>query len=225
MRLPQNKLTSIAVAMLFLVTATASCVEHKSKAANKKQSTQTSRAAGTDSIVLGMGCFWGAEKRMAALPGIVDVISGYSGGSYKNPSYRKLINSEGRAGVRNHAEVVKITFDSKETSLGRILAGFWENHDPTQGDRQGNDRGSNYRSAIYYSSPEQRDAALSSRDAYQRVLTANGYGNITTEIAPLEVFYPAEEYHQDYLVKNPNGYCGLGGTGVKFPSGKEFDVR
>jgi peptide methionine sulfoxide reductase msrA/msrB len=166
-----------------------------------------------------MGCFWGAEKRMAALPGVVDVVSGYAGGNYENPSYRKLFRSEGQRGVRNHAEVVRVSFDPEKASLGQILAGFWENHDPTQGNRQGNDLGSNYRSAIFYTSPAQGKAALTSRDAYQRALTAEGYGKITTEIAPLGTFYPAEEYHQDYLAKNPNGYCGLGGTGVKFPAG------
>ncbi|MBU0500477.1 MAG: peptide-methionine (S)-S-oxide reductase MsrA [Gammaproteobacteria bacterium] len=174
---------------------------------------------GAESIVLGMGCFWGAEKRMAALPGVVDVMSGYAGGDYDNPSYRLLIDSERRPGVRNHAEVVRVVFDPARTSVEQILARFWESHDPTQGDRQGNDRGSNYRSAIYYGSEAQQRAALMSRDAYQKVLSTAGLGAITTEIAPLKTFYPAEEYHQDYLVKNPSGYCGLGGTGVKFPSG------
>jgi peptide methionine sulfoxide reductase msrA/msrB len=175
-------------------------------------------------IVLGMGCFWGAEKRMAALPGVVDVVSGYAGGNYEDPSYRKLFTSEGRENVRNHAEVVRVTFDPEETSVRQILAGFWENHDPTQGDRQGNDVGSNYRSAIYYTSSEQRNAALTSRDVYQGELTAAGYGAITTEIAPLVVFYPAEDNHQDYLAKNPNGYCGLGGTGVKFPNRTQSSI-
>jgi peptide methionine sulfoxide reductase msrA/msrB len=148
---------------------------------------------------------------------VVDVVSGYAGGSYSDPSYRKIIASEGRNDVVNYAEVVKVTFDPAVTSVEQILAGFWENHDPTQGNRQGNDVGSNYRSAIYYNSETQKQAALMTRDAYQKALTAAGFGKITTEIAPLKTFYPAEEYHQDYLAKHPNGYCGLGGTGVRFP--------
>ncbi len=174
---------------------------------------------GTESIVLGMGCFWGAEKRMAALPGVIDVMSGYAGGDYPDPGYRQVIDSERRPGVRNHAEVVRVVFDPAQTSVEQILARFWENHDPTQGDRQGNDIGTNYRSAVYYGSETQHKAVLMSRDAYQKALSAAGQGAITTEIAPLKTFYPAEAYHQDYLAKNPNGYCGLGGTGVRFPGG------
>lgn len=174
---------------------------------------------GTASIVLGMGCFWGAEKRMAALPGITDVVSGYAGGDYPDPTYRKVLRREGQPGVRNHAEVVKVSFDPTKTSLEQVLVGFWENHDPTQGDRQGNDRGSNYRSAIYYTSKDQRDVAKMTRAVYQKALTAADYGPITTEIKPLKRFYPAENYHQDYLDKHPNGYCGLGGTEVAFPTG------
>ena len=181
----------------------------------------------TDSIVLGMGCFWGAEKRMSALPGVVDVVSGYAGGSYTDPTYRQVLASEYKSGLVNHAEVVKVTFDPTKASVAQVLAGFWENHDPTQGNRQGHDVGSNYRSAIYYNSETQKQAALKTRDSYQEALTAAGFGKITTEIAPLETFYPAEEYHQDYLAKNPNGYCGLGGTKVKFPTNtnKEADVK
>lgn len=171
----------------------------------------------TDFIVLGMGCFWGAEKRMAAQPGVLDVMSGYAGGSFTNPSYQQILNQEGRPGVRNHAEVVRVVFDPRQTTLEQVLAAFWENHDPTQGDRQGNDRGSNYRSAIYFNSPQQGQLAQQTRDRYQQALTQAGKGTITTEIAALELFWPAEDYHQDYLVKNPKGYCGLGGTGVKFP--------
>jgi peptide methionine sulfoxide reductase msrA/msrB len=178
----------------------------------------------TESIVLGMGCFWGAEKRMSALPGVVDVISGYAGGSYPDPAYRKIFSSEGRNDVVNYAEVVKVTFDPTVTSVEQILVGFWVNHDPTQGNRQGHDVGSNYRSAIYYDSESQKQAALMTREAYQKALTAAGFGEITTEIAPLTTFYPAEEYHQDYLAKHPNGYCGLGGTGVRFPTGMKEDA-
>jgi peptide methionine sulfoxide reductase msrA/msrB len=178
----------------------------------------------TESIVLGMGCFWGAEKRMSALPGVVDVLSGYAGGSYPDPTYRKILAREGRHDAVNYAEVVKVIFDPAVTSVEQILVGFWENHNPTQGNRQGHDVGSNYRSAIYYDSEAQKQAALMTRDAYQKALTSAGFGTITTEIAPLKTFYPAEEYHQDYLVKHPNGYCGLGGTGVKFPSGIHRDT-
>jgi peptide methionine sulfoxide reductase msrA/msrB len=169
------------------------------------------------SLVVGMGCFWGAEKRMSALPGVLDAEVGYAGGDYQDPSYRDVLHKEYLPGVRNHAEVVKVVFDPARTSAEQVLIGFWQNHDPTQGDRQGNDRGSNYRSAVYFTDEAQHQAALRTRDVYQQALTAAGYGPITTEIAPLKVFYTAEEYHQDYLVKNPNGYCGLGGTGVKYP--------
>ncbi len=169
------------------------------------------------SIVLGMGCFWGAEKRMSALPGVVNAVVGYAGGDYEDPSYKQVLYSEYLPEVRNHAEVVKVVYDPAATSAEKVLIGFWKNHDPTQGDRQGNDRGSNYRSAIYFTDQGQQEAARMTRDRYQKALSEAGYGPITTEIAPLKKFYTAEEYHQDYLVKNPNGYCGLGGTGVKYP--------
>ena len=179
-------------------------------------------AAATDSIVLGMGCFWGAEKRMAAVPGVVDVESGYAGGDAERIDYRGVLRLEeaiarGRTSERNHAEVVKVSFDPARASLQDVLIAFWQNHDPTQGDRQGNDIGSNYRSAIYFNSDAQRATALATRDAYQQALTAAGFGPITTEIAPLKHYNRAETYHQDYLVKNPNGYCGLGGTQVAYP--------
>ena len=181
-----------------------------------------SALAATESIVLGMGCFWGAEKRMSAIPGVLDVESGYAGGDAERAGYRDVLNLEkairrGRSDARNHAEVVKVTFDPTKVPLERVLIGFWENHNPTQGDRQGNDIGSNYRSAIYWADAEQRDAALKTRDAYQQALSAAGYGPITTEIAPLRNYNPAETYHQDYLKKNPDGYCGLGGTKVAYP--------
>jgi len=183
-------------------------------------------SADTDSIVLGMGCFWGAEKRMAAVPGVIDVESGYAGGDAENVGYRDVLNLEkaiqrGRSSARNHAEVVKVRFDTDQVSLEQVLIAFWENHDPTQGDRQGNDVGSNYRSAIYTNSPEQRAVAMKTHDAYQQALGAAGYGPITTEIAPLRNYSRAERYHQDYLVKNPNGYCGLGGTQVAYPGEPE----
>lgn len=179
-------------------------------------------SAEVDSIVLGMGCFWGAEKRMAAIPGVLDVESGYAGGDARKVSYYDLISLDrsirwGLTGQRNHAEVVKVRFDPERVSPKRLLIGFWESHDPTQGDRQGNDVGSRYRSAIYTNGPEQKRIAQATRSAYQHALTAAGYGRITTEIAPLRNYNRAEEYHQDYLRKNPSGYCGLGGTGVAYP--------
>ncbi|NWG30741.1 MAG: peptide-methionine (S)-S-oxide reductase MsrA [Rhodocyclaceae bacterium] len=177
--------------------------------------------ANADTIVFGMGCFWGAEKRMSELPGVLDVESGYANGEIAG-NYEAILAHErllrlGKTTKRNHAEVVKVTFDPAKVSLERVLAHFWENHDPTQGDRQGNDVGSNYRSAIYTTSDAQLAVAKKTRDVYQAALKAAGYGPITTEIAPLTTYFRAEEYHQDYLKKNPHGYCGLGGTGVKYP--------
>jgi peptide methionine sulfoxide reductase msrA/msrB len=174
-----------------------------------------------DSIVLGMGCFWGAEKRMSALPGVLEVESGYANGEI-DANYSKILAHEslrrlGLTDKRNHAEVVKVIFDTHKTDLNSVLIGFWENHDPTQGDRQGNDVGSNYRSAIYTHSSAQLATALKTRDIYQKVLSQNGYGKITTEISPLDNYTAAETYHQDYLMNNPNGYCGLGGTGIDYP--------
>ncbi len=178
--------------------------------------------AAVESIVFGMGCFWGAEKRMLELPGVVDVEAGYAGGDAVKADYRDVLRLEkglrrGATSQRNHAEVVKVRFDADQVPLERVLIKFWESHDPTQGDRQGNDVGSNYRSAIYTASDRQREVALATRDAYQQALSAAGYGRITTEIAPLRHYNRAEESHQDYLKKNPNGYCGLGGTGVVYP--------
>lgn len=170
-----------------------------------------------ESVVLGMGCFWGAEKRMGALPGVVSTEVGYAGGATPAPTYEEVVAQGETDKETAYAEVVKVTFDPTRTSLGEILAGFWENHDPTQGNRQGNDIGSNYRSAIFYSNARQKAVAEETRDAYQQALTKAGYGRITTQIAPLKTFYPAEEYHQDYLKKHPLGYCGEGGTGVPFP--------
>jgi peptide methionine sulfoxide reductase msrA/msrB len=174
-----------------------------------------------ESIVLGMGCFWGAEKRMASLDGVIDVESGYANGSVAT-TYDAVLAQERalKAGVgrgRNHAEVVKVSFDSARVELHEVLARFWESHDPTQGDRQGNDVGSNYRSAIYVNDEAQWKIAVDTLADYQAALSAQGFGTITTEIAGLERYGAAESHHQDYLVKNPEGYCGLGGTGVAFP--------
>ena len=178
-------------------------------------------AARTESIVLGMGCFWGAEKRMGELPGVLDVESGYANGdiagNYEAVLAHERLVQRGQTSQRNHAEVVKVSFDPARVSLETVLAHFWENHDPTQGNRQGNDIGTNYRSAIYTNDAAQQATALKTRDVYQAALTQAGRRSITTEIAPLKKYFPAETYHQDYLKKNPNGYCGLGGTGVKYP--------
>jgi len=164
---------------------------------------------GMELALFGMGCFWGAEKRFWQAPGVHTTAVGYAGGPTPNPTYEEVCS--GRTG---HAEVVQVVFDPEQTSYAGLLRIFWEAHDPTQGMRQGNDVGTQYRSAIYAHSPDQRAAAQASRDAYQERLAAAGYGPITTEIADAPEFYFAEGYHQQYLAKNPGGYCGLGGTGV-----------
>jgi peptide methionine sulfoxide reductase msrA/msrB len=203
---------------LFACLALAACAAESSTPLLAKPVAATGPV---DTVVLGMGCFWGAEKRMSALPGVVDVESGYANGSIAT-NYEAVLEHEqalrrGKVSGRNHAEVVKVSFDTAKVSLEDVLIRFWESHDPTQGDRQGNDVGSNYRSAIYTHSDAQRAVALSTRAAYQKALTAAGRGTISTDIAPLETYGAAEAYHQDYLQKNPNGYCGLGGTGVAYP--------
>ncbi|ATG89872.1 peptide-methionine (S)-S-oxide reductase MsrA [Methylomonas koyamae] len=190
---------------------------------------KTAVSAGTPYIVLGMGCFWGSEKRMQALPGVLDVEAGYAGGDLADPSYQTLHDTEQAIGrgsaVKNHAEVVKVFYDPAVTSLEQVLIQFWENHNPTQGNRQGNDIGSNYRSAVFYRSEEERKLAEKTRDVYQANLQASGKPNpITTEIAPLKNYTPAEAYHQDYLAKNPLGYCGLGGTGVAYADPSRPDL-
>ncbi|HET8606790.1 MAG TPA: peptide-methionine (S)-S-oxide reductase MsrA [Gaiellaceae bacterium] len=169
---------------------------------------------GLERAVFALGCFWGAERAFWRADGVFTTASGYSGGETEQPSYEQVCT--GRTG---HAESVLVVFDPAQTSYEALLRLFWESHDPTQGMRQGNDVGSQYRSAIYWGSEAQRAAAESSRDAYQRELLAAGHGAITTEIAPAGEFWYAEPYHQQYLAKNPNGYCGLAGTGVSCPVG------
>jgi peptide-methionine (S)-S-oxide reductase len=164
---------------------------------------------GFERAVFGMGCFWGAEKRFWQAPGIHVTAVGYAGGHTPNPTYEEVCS--GRTG---HTEVVLVVFDPARTDYRALLRIFWEAHDPTQGMRQGNDVGTQYRSAIYTHGAAQRDAAQASRDAYQARLAAAGHGPITSEIADAPEFYYAEDYHQQYLAKNPGGYCGLGGTGV-----------
>jgi len=169
---------------------------------------------GTQTVVFGLGCFWGAEKLFWNIPGVYTTAVGYAAGFTPNPTYEEVCS--GRTG---HNEVVLVAFDPEVVTFDQLLQAFWEGHDPTQGMRQGNDRGTQYRSGIYVSSPEQQAAAEASRDRYQEVLRANGYGDITTEIREAGPFFYAESYHQQYLAKNPNGYCGLGGTGVSCPAG------
>ena len=168
----------------------------------------------TGTLVVGMGCFWGAERMFWQAPGVYSTSAGYAGGYTPNPTYEEVCS-----GLTGHTEVVLVVFDASNVSVNDMLRVFWENHDPTQGMRQGNDIGTQYRSGVYYTSDEQRDIAVATRDAYQEQLTKAGYGTITTEIAPLTAFYYAEPYHQQYLGKNPNGYCGIGGTGVSCPVG------
>ena len=162
-----------------------------------------------ETLVVGMGCFWGAERKFWQMRGVYSTAVGYAGGFTPNPAYEEVCS-----GFTGHTEVVLVAYDTQQLSVTDVLRTFWENHDPTQGHRQGNDIGTQYRSAIYFSSEEQLTAAEQTRDVYQASLTAAGYGAITTEIAALTDFYYAEPYHQQYLGKNPNGYCGIGGTGV-----------
>ena len=164
---------------------------------------------GYEQIVFGLGCFWGAERRMWQQPGVYTTAVGYSAGYTPNPTYEEVCT-----GLTGHNEVVLVVFNPQETSLEQLLKVFWEAHNPTQGMRQGNDRGTQYRSGIYYFSDRQRELAEATLAAYQQALNEKGLGEITTEILPAGEFYYAETYHQQYLHKNPNGYCGLGGTGV-----------
>ncbi|MFD3947353.1 peptide-methionine (S)-S-oxide reductase MsrA [Streptomyces sp. NPDC058579] len=163
-----------------------------------------------------LGCFWGAERKFWQTEGVWTTLVGYQGGLTENPVYEEVCS-----GLTGHTEVVRVVFDPAKVSYEQLLKLFWESHDPTQGFRQGNDVGTQYRSALYPHSPAQAETAEASRSAYQKVLTGSGYGTITTELLPAEgrTFYPAEGYHQQYLDKNPAGYCGIGGTGVSCPIG------
>jgi len=169
---------------------------------------------GMERALFGLGCFWGAERRFWQVPGVVSTAVGYAGGYTPNPTYEEVCT--GRTG---HTEVVRVIFDPREVSYGDLLKVFWESHDPTQGMRQGGDVGTQYRSGIYVYDDEQRRIAEESRRSYAASLEAAGYGAITTELAAAPTFYFAEDYHQQYLAKNPNGYCGIGGTGVSCPIG------
>ena len=171
---------------------------------------------GLERALFGMGCFWGAERKFWQLPGVYTTAVGYAAGYTPNPTYREVCT-----GMTGHNEVVLVVYDPVRVSYAELLKTFWENHDPTQGMRQGNDVGTQYRSGIYYFDEAQRREAERSRDTYQRQLNDAGYGGISTEILPAPEFYYAEDYHQQYLAKNPGGYCGLGGTGVSCPAGIE----
>jgi peptide-methionine (S)-S-oxide reductase len=169
---------------------------------------------GAEVVLFGMGCFWGAERKFWSLPGVHTTAVGYAGGDTPNPTYREVCS-----GRTNHNEVVRVVHDPHVLPFEALLKVFWESHDPTQGMRQGNDVGTQYRSGIYCATAAQRAAAEHSRDAFQQRLRAAGFGTITTEIVEMPAFYYAEDYHQQYLAKNPDGYCGLGGTGVSCPIG------
>ena len=176
--------------------------------------------AGTELAMFGLGCFWGAERKFWPERGVFSTAAGYAAGYTPNPTYEEVCT-----GQTGHNEVVRVVFDPAKVSYETVLKTFWEDHDPTQGMRQGNDVGTQYRSGIYVYSPEQRRLAEASRDAYQRVLSAAGFGAITTEILDAPEFYYAEDYHQQYLAKNPWGYCGIGGTGIACPTGLAAAVR
>jgi len=171
--------------------------------------------SGLEQAMFGMGCFWGAERRFWQLKGIHTTAAGYAGGLTPNPTYDEICT-----GLTGHSEVVLVVFDPKIVSYQRLLNEFWESHDPTQGMRQGNDVGTQYRSGIYTFTDEQQKMAMASQARFQDALIAAGHQSITTEIIPAPTFYFAEEYHQQYLAKNPDGYCGLGGTGVCMPAGE-----
>ena len=168
---------------------------------------------GLAKAMFGMGCFWGAERKFWQASGVYTTAVGYAGGFTPNPTYREVCS-----GMTGHTEVVLVVFDPKVTSYETMLRVFWENHDPTQGMRQGNDVGTQYRSALYTTDPSQTAVVEASRAMYQERLAESKYGDITTEVKPLTAFFYAEPYHQQYLAKNPNGYCGLGGTGVRYVS-------
>ncbi|SDR20154.1 peptide-methionine (S)-S-oxide reductase [Rhizobiales bacterium GAS113] len=174
---------------------------------------------GTEQVILGLGCFWGAEKAFWSLPGVWITAVGYSGGVTPNPTYEEVCS-----GLTGQNEVVLVVFDPEKLPFDTLLRTFWEGHDPTQGMRQGNDVGTQYRSSVYCSTPAQLAAAEASRDSYAKSLAKAGYGAITTEIAEAGPFYFAEDYHQQYLAKNPHGYCGHGGTGVSCPIGTKVSA-
>ncbi len=213
-----------AITIVSILVFAALILPNSSLLAGKTDNPTLNKAAvtaDTPYIVLGMGCFWGAEKRIQALVGVLDVEAGYADGDVLNPSYQTLHETElakqNNSAIKNHAEVVKVYYDPRQTTLENVLIQFWESHNPTQVNRQGNDIGSNYRSAVFYQTPEEQELAEKTRAIYQANLKSAGINQpIVTEISPLKNYTPAENYHQDYLEKNPLGYCGLGGTSVAY---------
>ena len=172
----------------------------------------------SEKIILGSGCFWGAEKGYELLPGVIDAVSGYADGKGVRASYREITKLKNKFNVNNHAEVVEVTYNKNLISTEELLMHYFESHDPTQLNRQGNDIGTQYRSVIYSSDTSDLDIANESKEIYQKELEKNNYSTITTEIDIVKNYFLAEEYHQQYLAKNPNGYCGIGGTGCTFPN-------
>jgi len=180
---------------------------------------EISLQAKEQTIAFAAGCFWGVEKHYEHIPGVLSATSGYAGGGYPDPTYHTVLKHRmDNDGVTNYTETVQVVYDDSKISAEKLIRDFWELHDPTQGNRQGNDRGNNYRSALFYTTPEQKTIAMHTRDVYQALLREAGHKTITTQIAPLKRFYPAEDYHQNYLEKHPNGYCPNHATGVKFKS-------
>ena len=207
-------LAAIAIGSNYVEAAKTSL---QNKAKPKPDLTKTMDASKhLNSIVLGAGCFWGAEKRYEAIPGVLDAISGYADGSGVSPTYREITKYKNKRNPNNHAEVVKVIYNTSQVSLETILQSYFEGHDPTQLNRQGNDVGTQYRSTILTNSGDQTQVAGKVQNAYQQLLSQADYGKIVTKVAPLKTFYPAEAYHQDYLAKNPNGYCPDHSTGVTF---------
>ncbi|MGB5867083.1 MAG: peptide-methionine (S)-S-oxide reductase MsrA, partial [Arcobacteraceae bacterium] len=178
-------------------------------------------------IVFAAGCFWGVEKNFEQIPGVIEVKSGYVGGNYPNPTYKKVLEyrRDKPDGVVNYTEAVKVKFDNSKVTANELIKNFWQIHDPTQVNGQGNDIGDNYRSGVYYTNAIQHSAILQTKATYQTLLKEHGYGKIVTEIKPLEKFYDAENYHQDYLKNNPNGYCPDHSTGVKFSKADIVDKK
>ena len=224
------KKTKFSIIAIFLSFTIISCASESTAPITEIKPMPNTTDLPTESIVLGMGCFWGAEKRMGEINGVIDVQSGYAGGDSTNANYNDLFVLEkqisyGRTTEINHAEVIKVTFNPQQVSLEQVLINFWESHNPTQGNRQGNDVGSNYRSAIYFNDEKQHKIARETLNTYQQAMSKNKFGKITTEIAMLRNYMAAEGYHQDYLKKNPNGYCGLGGTGIAYPGNGEDKIN
>ncbi len=203
--------------MVFIMVSLSNTFHSMAKQANATNDTPVHHASvNKASIVLGSGCFWGAEKRFEAINGVIDAVSGYADGKHIAPTYAAITQRSNQFNADNYAEVVQVTYNPQVVSLRALLQHFFEHHDPTQGNRQGNDIGTQYRSTILYQTDAEKQLAEQVRDIYQQLLTQAGYGKITTKIAPLDSFHPAEDYHQNYLQKNPNGYCPDHSTGVKF---------